>query len=283
MARTTFDNMASGIALFNSSLKSIAKIALQSRSDTITRRKRKGERLVVMGNGPSLKEALPQLVECQADASVALMAVNFAANAPEFFQLKPSYYLLADPHFFTNPDDANVQKLHQNLARVDWPMTLFVPVGKSLSVSATTRIECFNPVGIEGWRWLRHWAYASGRGMPRPRNVLIPAIMVGMAMGYEAITILGADHSWMKTLAVDDDNRVVSVQPHFYEEEDSERLRVTQVYRGVKLHDVIMSFYVAFRAYHDIAEYAESHGIRIVNATPNSMIDAFPRIKELIL
>lgn len=34
---------------------------------------------------------------------------------------------------------------------------------------------------------------------------------------------------------------------------------------------------IAFRSYWHIADYARSRGIEIINATPGSMIDAFPR------
>jgi hypothetical protein len=67
------------------------------------------------------------------------------------------------------------------------------------------------------------------------------------------------------------------VQPHFYKEDEREQSRVVSVYRNVKLHEVIYSFYVAFRSYHEIASYANYCGITIYNITPNSYIDAFPR------
>ncbi len=113
--------------------------------------------------------------------------------------------------------------------------------------------------------------------MPRPRNVLIPAIMVGMAMGYKEIFIIGADHTWTRTLEVDDDNNVVSVQPHFYKDNEEEKQRVTSVYRNVRLHDMLLSMHLAFKSYHTIARYARERGVRIVNATPGSFIDAFQR------
>ena len=37
---------------------------------------------------------------------------------------------------------------------------------------------------------------------------LIPSIMLGIWLGYREIYLLGADHTWTKTLSVDDDNRV---------------------------------------------------------------------------
>lgn len=260
-----------------SSLKSGVKLALQSRRCTVGRATDTTQPVIIMGNGPSLRQAIDNdMLSLQSHPS---MAVNFAANAPEFTKIKPRYYILCDPHFFTS-GDPNVEKLWNNLNNIDWEMTLFLPCrikSGALTENPLIKIERYNPVGIEGFRWLRDLAFSTGRGMPRPRNVLIPAIMVAIKLGYKDIYITGADHSWTRTLSVDDCNRVVSIQPHFYRDNNEEKERVTAVYNDVKLHEIINSFYVAFRAYHYIREYASAHGISIYNSTPGSFIDAFPR------
>ena len=74
--------------------------------------------------------------------------------------------------------------------------------------------------------------------MPRPRNVLIPSIMLAINSGYRRVYVAGADHSWLKTLSVDDENRVVSIQPHFYKEKESEEERIRVDYMKVKLANI---------------------------------------------
>ncbi len=276
MTKPTFDSLSDFLNATGATLKSVAKLVFQTGRPTVSRHP-EGSKLIIMGNGPSLSQTI-------ADHSALLMhnptmAVNFAANTEEFFRLKPRYYILADPHFFESEHE-NVVRLRQNLTRIDWEMTLFIPVKAHLNIKdapATLKIERYNPIGIEGYEWFERMAYNSGRGMPRPRNVLIPAIMVGILIGYKEIIITGADHSWTSTLSVDSRNRVVSVQPHFYKESTSEQQRISSVYEGVKLHEIIHSFYVAFKAYHDIECYARKRGVRILNATPGSFIDAFER------
>lgn len=275
------DRISHIAALTGSSLKSIVKIALESRPTSRARRVG-GDAIVVLGNGPSLSQTM---AECGPQLAVLpLLAVNFAALAPEFVELRPDYYVLADPHFFGNTGGTNIDKLHKALAGVDWPMTLFVPARMAASARVMTggnkhiSIAGFNPVGVEGFEWVENMAFSSGRGMPRPRNVLIPALMIALRLGYSTIYVAGADHSWMKTLEVTDDNTVVSVQPHFYTESADEKARITSVYRDIKLHDVIHSFYVAFKSYHTIERYARAIGARIINVTPGSYIDAFERM-----
>lgn len=264
-----------------SSAKSLVKVLVQSRPVKIPRVADPAEPFVVLGNGPSLastiNDHLPFL------RSHPCMAVNFAANTPEFGQIRPSYYILADPHFF-EPEgtDRNVDRLWKNISSTRWDMTLFVPARvRRVRLEGNPRVSVarFNPVGFEGFGWLERCAYRSRMAMPRPRNVLIPAIMCALAMGAREIYVAGADHSWMRTLSVDERNCVVSVQPHFYADSDSEKERVTAVYSGVRLHDIVLSFHIAFRAYHRIAAYARSIGAHVYNVTPESMIDAFPRKK----
>lgn len=262
-------------------LKGLVKIAVESRRCGISRAD-SDRPLIIMANGPSLAQTMAR---CSGALDAAdLMAVNFAANAEEFYRFRPGRYVVADPHFFNPGADVNVARLWSNLAsRVDWPLTLYVPARMARKVpydvtsSRFVTVERFNPVGVEGFRWFERMAYSSGLGMPRPRNVLIAAIMIALKAGYREIYLTGADHSWTRTLEVDEANRVVSVQPHFYKENDEEKSRVTQLYSNIRLHEIMLSFHVAFRSYHGIRRYADAVGASIYNSTPGSFIDAFDR------
>lgn len=262
------------------SAKSIAKIGLQSRRCRIAKASDSDQPIIIMGNGPSLADTM--VTDGDALRRFPLMAVNFAANADEFYRFRPEYYVLADPVFFQSADHPNVVRLWRNLTeRIDWAMTLFVPmrflkVARQLA-GARLKVEGFNMIGVEGYGWLERLAYSSGRGMPRPRNVLIVAIMIAMKMGFDEIYLTGADHSWTRTLEVGEDNIVVSVQPHFYKDNEAEHQRVASVYKDIRLHELLLSFHIAFKAYFAIAHYAGHRHVAIYNATPGSFIDAFPR------
>ncbi|MBO4945674.1 MAG: hypothetical protein J6C91_10545 [Muribaculaceae bacterium] len=261
-------------------LTGVVKMLLQSRPVESSGAPRPDQSLVIMGNGPSLKDVLDHR---ELLAGRKLLAVNFFANAPEFVETRPDFYVLCDPHFFDPEGDPNVDKLWRNLCSVTWPMTLFVPRGECRKASgrlrgaSNIRLAAYNPVGIEGPEWFERMAFDARLAMPRPRNVLIPSIMIGLWLGFKEIYLTGADHSWMKTIRVNESNEVVSVQPHFYDDNESEQERVASVYKGVHLHDVVRSFYVAFHSYFAISRYAAHIGAHIYNATPGSFIDAFPR------
>lgn len=263
-------------------LASLAKVVLRSKRPS-PEVKPVDIPLIIMGNGPSLRSFINEGPAIR--DGFDLMAVNFAANADEFRALRPQMYILADPHFFNgHSSDPNVVRLWQNLASVSWDMTLWLPVShKAMAwpllgqLPKNIDVKWFNLTPVEGRGPLVRALIGNGLGMPRPRNVLIPAIMTAIRDGYREIYLVGADHTWSQTLWVDDKNRVVSVQPHFYKDNEKEAQRVASEYAGYHLHDILQSLTIAFRSYFEILDYASSMGVRIFNATPGSFIDAFPR------
>lgn len=92
------------------SAASLIKVALMSKGVSPQSSAGEGRSVVVMGNGPSLRKTIDEDGEwlCSHD----LMAVNFAANTPDFFKLRPRFYVMADGHFFSgNATDPNVARL----------------------------------------------------------------------------------------------------------------------------------------------------------------------------
>lgn len=279
------ESLQKSLGNIGSSVGSLIKVALMSKGVSSKSAAKDGRGIVIMGNGPSLR----QTIDHDSEWLLAhdLMAVNFAANTPDFFKLRPAYYILADGHFFSGTQtDPNVRKLWEAFNRVSWQMTLWVPaktlhLAKALVLhNDNISLKTFNLTPLEGNKTLIHGLMDAGLGMPRPRNVMIPAIMAAIREGYRKIYLCGADHTWTRTLSVDNENFVISVQPHFYEDNEKEHERVRSTYAGLHLHDVLGSMTVAFKSYWQLAEYARSRGVEIINATPGSMIDAFPRLNQ---
>lgn len=237
--------------------------------------------LVILANGPSLNDTIAESLSVLKNSET--MSVNFAPSTEVFFDIKPKYHVLADPLFFSSDRPDNIEAMFDNLARTDWNLTLFVPKKfiKNLPGAITSNrfimVRTFNFCGVTGFKWFRNLVYGLKLAMPRPRNVLVPAIMCGIWSGYKTIYIAGADHSWMQTISVDSNNNVISVQPHFYKDDKREQQRVDTTYRNYRLHDIVYSFYVAFRSYHTVSDFAKTKGVKIFNSTPGSFIDAFER------
>jgi hypothetical protein len=97
-------------------------------------------------------------------------------------------------------------------------------------------------------------------------------------MGYKEIGLIGADHSWLETLSVSDNNEALLNQKHFYDEGETSSKKMTRKgssYR--KLHEILEKFMLTFKAYFIIKDYVETKNIKIFNCTPSSYIDAFER------
>ena len=273
------DKIQKGLSDATASAASLIKIGLMSGRPSPKCKDSKGT-IIIMGNGPSLRDAIEN--DWDTLMSFPRMAVNLSALSPEFTKLKPQYYILADIAFFLKEKTGKVPALWEALSKVDWEMTLFLPVRarkmpevKKLPRNVT--VKYYNLTPAEGWKWLMRMLYDSGLAMPRPRNVLIPSIMCSMREGFSRIVLIGADHNWSKTLWVTERNRVVSVQPHFYKDDDEELKRAEEIFSNVHIHDVYENYAIAFRSYHNLKAYTDRRGIEIVNATPGSFIDAFPR------
>lgn len=243
-----------------------------------------GRKLIVMGTGPSLKEAMEHHADILQNTDI--LAVNYTANTDIYRELKPRLYVLADPHFFAidsegNPSDPIVSRLWGNIASTDWKMTLYVPCRKkipeSIEKNDNITVKRYNLTPGEGMRGPVHWLYRKGLAMPRPRNVLVASIMVALRDGYRDIYLVGADHSWSRDLRVDEENHVVYVLNHFYKDSDKEHKRIDRLYENYKLHEILNSMMIAFRSYHQILRFADEIGAKITNCTPGSFIDAFPR------
>lgn len=260
---------------------SLIKIPLMSRRPTPRCRDRK-DTIIIMGNGPSLRDAMENDMDTL--MTFPRLAVNLSALAPEFRSLRPQYYILADIAFFLKEKTGKVPALWEALASVDWPMTLFLPatarrMPEVKRLPDNISVKFYNLTPAEGWRWLMHPIYDSGLAMPRPRNVLIPSIMAAMREGFRRVALIGADHNWSKTLWVTERNCVVSVQPHFYKDDDKELRRAEEIFKNVRLHEVYENYAIAFKSYHTLKAYTDRRGVEIINTTPGSFIDAFPRMK----
>lgn len=264
----------------SASAASLAKIALMSGRPT-KRSESRDDTIIIMGNGPSLRTAMEE----HRDVLMAhpRLAVNLSALTPDFLELRPQYYILADIAFFLKDKTGKVPQLWEALRAVTWDMTLFLPTSarkmeEVKQLPANVTVKYYNLTPAEGFRSLMYPIYKSGMAMPRPRNVLIPSIMSAMREGFKRIVLIGADHNWSKTLWVTDRNRVVSVQPHFYKDDDAELRRAEEIFKNVHIHEVYENYAIAFRSYFEVKWYAEREGVEILNATPGSFIDAFPRI-----
>ena len=181
---------------------------------------RKGRSVSLIAGGPSTKEILTSRSDLLDETD--LVVVNFFGNTDDFFKYKPKYYVLLDPSFFdskfsnkglnetSTEKSQRVQekKLLENLGKVDWNMTLFIPHIKDLSFINNPFISIveFNTTRVVGFVHFQNWMYRHNQGLPNSRNVITPAMLLMINLGYNKIYLYGCEFSWTKTMDVDPEN-----------------------------------------------------------------------------
>jgi len=245
--------------------------------------------LIILGNGPSLKNFLLHKKDFLQKKD--LLAVNHFVNTSEFTELKPRLYLINVPEFWKEDVEEDYRqkrkKLFQDFAKkTTWDIDLFLDVGAKkarywkeiIKDNPHLKIHYFNSTPISGFDKFSFFCYKYRCGMPRPHNVLIPSLIMGINMDYKKIYLIGADHNWMQDLFVAKDNTVYLTQKHFYDEQTARPDVMKKEGKGKrKMHEILIKFVHAFNGYWKINDYAAEQKVEIINLTHNSMIDAFKR------
>lgn len=278
------EGLKQALLAVGNTLFSLLRILLFSRLRlALPPREAKGRELIILGNGPSFKELIEEHRDFWTNRSCLM--VNFSGCSDWFEVVRPRYYLVADPLFWE--DAEKCERLFGALAeKCSWPMALFMPV-KAFKLRRWQELVADNPhltiyphntVPVEGCTSFTHYAYAKGWGVPRPHNVLIPSIAVGVRMGFEQIYLAGAEHSWVHDVGISEENRVVMNFRHFYDQGKPDAREMAQ-YAEVPFYQFLYHQYVVFRAYFQLRDFAGVMKCRIRNITPGSFIDAFERQK----
>ncbi len=265
---------------------SVLKILLQSKLSTqLPTTFSNNEELLILANGPSLNKTVEQSPDFVRGKT--LLAVNFCVVSPMYELIRPELYLIADPLFWIVPEKC--EKLFGTMAeKTTWEMTLFVPAKAlkhndwkhKISKNGNIRLCIYNTTPIEGFSAFCNYVFKKGWGVPRPHNVLIPSIAIGLRLPFRHIYLVGADHSWLPEISVTDDNVVLMHQKHFYDTSKSKADVVQQEnLQSARLYTILYHMYVAFKSYFVLKDFATYQGKEVINATPGSYIDAFRRIR----
>jgi hypothetical protein len=279
------------------SLASIVKVIILSKFNNVLKLKVNSNKdCIILGNGPSLTNSLHEYKNTLKNYD--LICVNNFVKSELFYEIKPNFYILAANILFKPENELSTSyielrdEIFNNLkVKTKWKINLMVPFEARKSVYFKKFIaenHFFNPIyfnntPVEGLKFVNNFLFKFGLGMPRPHNVLIPAIMNCIHLNYKNIYLLGADHSWLKEISVNQKNEALVNQKHFYDLNESRPLKMEDyISRPRLLHEIIHKFYHTFKGYWDIKHYANFKNINIYNSSEYSMIDAFEK-KEILL
>lgn len=252
---------------------------------------------IILGNGPSLKEALKQADRFHGRTKIC---VNYFGRTEEFERIKPEIYLIASPEYFLKDDkqeyqDSRIETFRAINEKTTWPMMLVVPqlarrqrAWQSYFTNPNIHLVYFNNTPIEGFQGFKNVAYRLRLGMPRPHNVLVACVWFAINLQFAKVYLLGADHSWLNEISVTQDNEVLIGQKHFYDQQVTQQQNQVNkpapkpMYKGTsnesrKLHEVIEKFFLSFRSYWELKAFARYRAVEVINLTEGSFIDAFEK------
>ena len=247
--------------------------------------------VAILGNGPSLKRELPQLIAQRAWEEKDILAVNFFALSEEFALIKPKYYVISDPMFFRKAGyGERVQELYKDLAeKVSWPIKLYVQYynpehfdyRSAIGHNPNIEIVPFHSIVFHGFRSVEFWCYRRGLGSGNFGTVIQNGEFIALQLGYRRIELYGVDHTLLDGLMVDEKNRVCRRKSHYYDSEQSPAepiyYNATNPPRPYTMSEYLSETAELFRGHEVLRDFSEKCGAEIINRTANSMIDAYKR------
>lgn len=285
-SRNLLKNIYMFITEMLKSISSILTILVFSSFRTKCIYKKRTNSATLLANGPSVKSILSGRRDLLKNTD--LMVVNSFIETTDFWELRPSYYIIMDPVFFVSnfkveseetkqPEVCESDKIIPLLAKVDWNMTFFVPQEKmanefvsKVSGNSNINVVRYNATRIEGFDRFQYWAYKHRLGIPSSRNIIIPALLNFINLGYKDIYLYGAEFSWTKTMDIDSENgKLFFNDRHFYSKSE-----IRYFGRGGYLW-WLCAISEMLHGVDQVAKYAEHVGVEIINRTKGSFIDSF--------
>ncbi|WP_454989867.1 hypothetical protein [Capnocytophaga sputigena] len=269
------------IKLFFQTFEYLLKIILfsnfKSKRQLLNISKRKqNTKIRILGNGNSLKQG------GFIDRAYDYMVLNNYFLSESYYEVKPLYYLVADPYYFLLEE--GIDKIKKVISITNWEMYLFIPYNKGKNSffkkmeTNYVKICLYNSSPFEGFTSIKQFFFDKMLAMPIVQNVLVGGIMVSIWLNYKIIELYGVEHSWLSLISVDKDNNVLIQDKHFYEKEEEVKKTIFKVYQDTsKLHEALYAFARMFESYWEINDYIKGKDINIINKSPNSFIDAFKK------
>ena len=247
--------------------------------------------IIVLANGPSLRLDLDnygsKISQCKT------IAVNLFVLTEDFIRIKPDYYIFLDVVFLKKDTLPRVAEAREKMLlafkqNLSWEMVILLPSeGKNSffhrqlqEANIPVKFVFFNRTSIYGLKGVSHFMYSRGWGMPPPQNVLIGALMAAIHMRFNNIYMLGADHSWLREISIDEDGVMIINDKHFYNP-DGKKLpkHHGESLEQFKIHQYLDELSRTFKSHTLVQEFAKKKGSEIINASSISYIDAYKKIK----
>lgn len=245
-------------------------------------------KLFVLGNGPSLNEVIQDNLNFLSNQDVVV--VNDFFLSENFELLKPKIYVIADSAYWEGKVTEDMRTLRNQLQKkllsnVNWELYFFIPMyiyqtghfQKIFSSNPYIQIRPFNLTSFVGPKSMRYFFYDKLLAKPLSGNVIGSALFILMQTNAKEIFLFGVEHSWSRSLYVDNQNRTCLRTEHFYSNGEEPKVWLKSNGEPYSIDKALFDISVMLGRYDEIRDYSEYKGKKIYNCTPGSFIDAFER------
>ncbi len=238
----------------------------------------KNERCFIFGNGPSIQE-----LDFSNFENEFVFTVNQIARNPNFAKLKTNIHFWVDTQFFnldlTKPENIELFNVMKNVNTKDNTPMCFFPIKFRqyiISSGLATFVDAnyfFNSYGLE-YFMKRKNNYC--KMIPGFSTVIQYAIFLANYMGFSEVYLLGCETTSILTS--------IKVRMHLelndtyaYEISENEKKRMKSLRETLPFSQELRAFYRAMLDYENLDLYCSSHGTKIYNCTPFTLIDCIER------
>jgi len=294
-------NVKSFIKLFVPPLYYKIKDRLQKRSmndfcSDIGKIEKSSDKLLVFGNGPSLKVSLQKYMSSFKSGDYDVLVVNNIVYDDCYEEIRPKYHMYMDPNLFIPLEEMSdfLRNDKEKFAKVFcekvcWDVYFIVPsFAKGSWILDRVKNNSFiHPVFINTNDYSSYKSDVEKFKLWDSNLIKVPASSVlntcvyyGVCKRYAEIYVLGADTNFLDTIEVDQrTNQVIFIHDHVYGKTKSVAYGDTECKVPIRLHEELISIANELREFWDLKAYSDYANCKIFNASEYSCIDAFERRK----
>lgn len=240
----------------------------------------KGKRCFIIGNGPSLRNQ--DLLYLKNEVKIM---VNQFYRSKDLLDLKPQFWMLADPLYWEQIDEY-LEPILQTVQNDLKETTLFLPQ-ESLENLIKHKKEVKNPTlkyyYMDKYSDISKYSDSQSTEIdftqtvpPFAQNVVSPSLMLALFLGFKEIYLIGCDHTWwgFNKFEVEQEGKIL---PYYYSKsKESIAFQRTYIrnFGYEKLQDTINR---QIFEYEILNEYAKKQGAKIFNSTEGGYLETFER------
>lgn len=258
-----------------------------------------GQKILLLGNGPSVLENLSKV---RAEDYDLVAAVNALSTTDLFRELKPRAYFLQDSYWFDDtPEMQNKRDLTgQSLQKADWTINIYFPrkFRDSAFVSNLRKNPNINlrplgqydfsrlDFGIQNPEMLRHlpgsllrivfWLWSKRLANVPATGIVSNALFELIRSGAETVHLAGVDMTMGRDLSVNSDSTVTFSPTHFYRSTQD----VLKLTKQNSMSSNYLSISQKFLTFDLLAKWANHKNCEVMVLGSTSLLDSFPRLVQ---